>query len=261
MKKCFLILGLVLALCMVISTPVSAAVYDREKIDSEDISEEYRQEIGAEAGDTVLRIYGVRSVAFAFCDNLEAVLQSKYFQNNQCCVYSGDTFVKEMTYTEDGWQVRELPAFDDWRLLEKFYDDTIIQSVSEDIEVYHKYLLYGGYHGSVYYETNMGDYVLYHHYNTDEDGLFALDVFCQYQLELFEYNVEKYSQYVNGGEETPDPWDLSSYDYRSAKFNPNAPLTLKSENTFPWVYVLAGGAIVLVGALGAVILLRRKKAA
>ncbi len=169
------------------------------------------------------------------------------------------------------------------KLLKAFFEHTVIQKVSPDIQVYRKYLVRNADHFnwgyldySIFYETDMGDFVQFN------DKLFPLNAYCKYRAYL-EYQDLRDAEPV-------EEWDISCYCYEEDTFDiyaplptqayrqpqkqgddsPQAPSTEPSSatspidepaNDIPWPVYAAAGCVVTVGAVAAILLLRRKKKA
>ena len=273
-------LSILLCTLWALSISVYAAVVESENDPTNMTISEFRSSytdpvilelLGVDSSDNVVKMYNI-SVVDAFHDyrSITDVLSSEYY--NQI-LYVVVTDNKEPTvYFAKPRKGEEIPvkAHDDNLVQSKdlsaYFDETLIKSISPNITVYNVYYIWSvpDREGiSIYYETDLGDFVYYHN---GGEYLMPINAFCDYMNIL--YN-RTYGLDEDTGSESA--FNLSIYNLRSSSFDPGAwvenikvtpePVDSdpgKPDNT-PWI-IAASGAAAAVVAAAAVLILRKRKA-
>ena len=141
-----------------------------------------------------------------------------------------------------------------------------IYAVSPDLQIESVYCFnlpfFGTYDGTIFYKTNMGDFVLF---GTErlQPMMMTVRRFNEYLKAWSAYQKEqkKLHGLLMGARYTLE-LDFSSYDWTSPKFDPDAPLPLEKEveePEFPWLIVGIGAAVLAAAAVTTVLLIRKKK--
>ena len=141
-----------------------------------------------------------------------------------------------------------------------------IKAVSKDVVIESVYFLYEGdpYSSSaIYYRTNLGDYVYFNGYGSDE-RLFSSEVFWAYMkaTRMVWQATKKSDSVVMGSWPNYDICDLSAYDFRSPDFDPDKALPeIEMPESKPealdYLWIL-GVAVLLAAGLGIWIFIKRK---
>ena len=271
MKK-FVVIIMVFAMTLSLAVPTFA---DGETTleNSFHVSEEIRQELGATETDTVLRLYNISFTGvFSVSAKLESMMDHEYTLVTYAVISADGTVVN---YMEKDGGYEPVYIMIDQDMMDRFLSGELAKVIAPDVEVYDAYYLTNeaSREGTgVYFHTNLGDYIYYSVWYIGE-CLFPVDVFHQYQAELFEALKAIYN---NGdmvtGEENPEIWDLSSFKVDSPTFDPNAPIVRigdKADETQDtnqlhedktWIVVLITCAVIAIAGGGLVIWKKRKTA-
>ncbi len=210
-------------------------------------------------GETAIRFYEMDFVGrFSKCADVDEVLKKRDGLSIGYMVLNQEVVVRKYLEKDGLFQrddERHITAAKKEILHEYLHHDALKQ-VSETIQIEKMYMIESDGIGmlctgsAIYYETDMGPYVYYQE-SAGPEYLFTAEEF-QDAMAYYAWVVENH---IRGGASLSDgERDFSRYDIHSENFYLN-------QTSFPWVYVLAGGAIVLVGALAVAVLLKRKKAA
>ncbi|MBE6957872.1 MAG: hypothetical protein E7447_01795 [Ruminococcaceae bacterium] len=257
-----ILIGVVIALTLFSMATVGYAFVNASAYDSGKIPPQVLEVIQPEDGDVVVKVYEM-TIGYMFrkYDNDIGKILSElddyyitYYKitDSEVVGYSPDMDGNYNYVTAFWFPERDDPVIQQW------LSGEAIKAVNSDIVVKSAYYLDGGFSlmgAAIYYQTNLGDYVYYNEDNID--CLFALDVFAE--LQNATYEMRENGQIELGyDEDAIKELDFSPYDYRSADFNPHAPLSKKISPYLIWGCI-GGGVLVLTAAAVTTVLIIRKK--
>lgn len=259
-------------------------VHAEEAVKTEDslyIPEDTLSALPIKAGDTVIRAYRCNDfsehfVKYSSIDEVLAHASELHIHNFYIAKNTSDTIT---TYWYVDTKLTSAQNEKDWgtdlmNLHLSNKPQTIIKLVSPDIVVENTYYLVSAYGFSVYYKTNLGEYVYFVF-----DGYEGATYFDAYE-ELFigEYLLSL-TQFLELQKVFNNCWnvisgdplsarestltiDLSAYQIGSANFDPDAPFPALGEkandNGPTWLIVGIAVGVCLIGGI-VIFILRRKK--
>lgn len=229
MKKIILLL---LILCCLINTLTLniSATEELDPDDSRNIPDEVLELFADKDAGMITKIY-VAPIALSFekYAAIEEILQSIAHTNILYIQDKGDDVEVYVTYRDlEGYWPTDQPIYRTVDFWDEMKTGEAIRAVSKDIVIESVYFLHevDPYSSSaIYYRTNLGDYVYFNGYGSDE-RLFSAEVFWAYMkaARMVWQETKKEGPVIMGSWPNYDICDLSAYDFRSPNFDPDQPL-------------------------------------
>ena len=225
MAKKMLVYILIAAIVCSFSTIAHAEDVSNPAEDSKLVSDEIVSKIDPTGNGTVFRIYSISlRFGFAYYNNIDEILASSYLLEVLYAKKSNGEYTYWRYKDNECKQTNRTKV--NSRVIKMFETNEVIGYIGSDVIVYNTYYLSGetSHRGSaIYYKTNKGDYVYYHH-SAEGEKLFPVKAFCAYQKAILNESIQNQSPGLVGGTIGGEVWDLSPYDFRSDTFNLNAPI-------------------------------------
>jgi len=253
-------LALLIALLLLAALPLSATAAEEPAIvnDSTYVNSVIRSQIGISEDTMALRIFQVNMLSFADSSDVYDVLPVTW-RSSAIIAASEDGInfkfwnrsVYSPTYFSSAFIVDNVAL--------RFYLDADVTTyLGEDTVVNSVFFLHSISTGTaIYYRTNKGNYVYFHHEDI-KPCLFSAEAFSDYMQFVKTFQEDDRGN-INYKTLRFDVCYLSPYELGSAYFNPNAKHVIPRVSEFFWPIVSVASLVVIAVIIVIIVMVYRKK--
>lgn len=260
MRKFLLMLLMISSLCIstisVYAASAETPLLPSENLDSIKLTEKEKNDLQIKSSDTAIRMYNSMYTPF-FAEGMS--IDEILTHNSMSYIYMIKSItgkIRYMHYWRDGNTYKITNGIPiDWS---DFYRYAVTPHLVLDstIQVKAVYCLHGeaNYDGAyIYYVTNQGDYILYREYaSADAQYLIPVQELYGIAKKVVDSNKETGDELLYGGSPViTELCDLSAYQ---------VPFQTEEATSFPWGWVAAGAAgVLMIGGTAIALLYKKKK--